>query len=297
MLETYGGAINMILVTSAFGHTGQIFIKQLLAANQEIRAIDINPGVTTLEEIGVKETIVGDLRDASVIRDAVKGVDAILYIPPLFTAEEFYSARFTIDMAVEYNVKQFVFVSVTHPIMSTLLQHTAKRESEEYLVYTGLKTDLQYTILQPMHYMHNFNSKQVLANDKYEIFYDVNTKLSYVDPNDVGTVAVKVLTNPAAHNGATYELVGDDFLSPTELVAQFNELTGKNATAQKVAVADFLDAVGFQNVYTRIAFEQLAKTYSEFGIFGNSTVLTALLGHQPTTFKEYVQNELANTEG
>ncbi|QBO36627.1 NmrA family protein [Periweissella cryptocerci] len=282
----------MILVTSAFGHTGQIFIKQLLAANQEVRAIDINPQVTTLQDLGVKETIVGDLRDADVIRDAVKGVDSILYIPPLFTAEEFYSARYTIDMAVKYNVKHFVFVSVTHPIMSTLLQHTTKRESEEYLVYTGLKTNLKYTILQPMHYMHNFNSQQVLASDKYEIFYDVNTRLSYVDPNDVGTVAVKVLTHPDEHNGATYELVGDDFLSPVELVEQFNELTGKDARATKVEIDDFLDSVGFQNVYTRIAFKQLAKTYSEFGIFGNSTVLTMLLGHKPTNFKEYVQNEL-----
>ncbi|KRM58572.1 hypothetical protein C5L31_001596 [Secundilactobacillus malefermentans] len=245
------------------------------------------------ETLGVKEVVVGDITDIRTIRKVVKGVDQIVHIPPLFIAEEALVGKYLIDEAIKANVKQFVFVSVTHPIMSSLLNHTAKRLVEEHLMYQELKAHFNYTILQPMHYMHNFDPNAVKESGKYEIFYNTETKLSYVDPDDVGEVVSKVLADPQKHNRASYELVGPDFLSPKGLVKEFNELTGEHAVAEQVPdLDDFMNQVGFLNVYGRESVKHLAKTYSDYGLAGNPNVLTWLLGRKPTTFKEYVAKQL-----
>lgn len=279
----------MILVTSANGHTGRSIIKQLVKQGLDVRATDISPATTDLkQQLGVKETVVGDLTSLATIREVVQGVDQVVYIPPLFIAEEATIGKFLIDESVKQHVKQFVMISVTHSIMSTLLQHTAKREVEEYLMYQELEHHFNYTILQPMHYMHNFDPQVVHETGVYSIFYDINTRLSYVDSDDVGVVLAKVLADPVHHNRATYELVGPDFLSPSELATQYNEVTGENAIAKRVNLDEFLDNAGFMNVYSRDAMTHLANTYSKWGLAGNPNVLGWLLERKPTTFKQYI---------
>lgn len=283
----------MILVTSANGHTGQSIIRQLVKQGFDIRATDIAPATTELKQtLGVKETVIGDLSNLTTIRQAMSGIEQVVYIPPLFVAEESLIGKYLVDESVKNKVKQFVMLSVTHSIMSTLLQHTAKREVEEYLMYQELEHHFDYTILQPMHYMHNFNPKMVHATGIYSIFYDINTKLSYVDSDDVGEVLGKVLADPDHHNRATYELVGPDFLSPAGLANEYNEVTGENAVANEVDLAKFLDETGFMNVYTREAVIHLAHTYSKWGLAGNPNVLEWLLGRKPTTFKQYLAKQI-----
>lgn len=280
----------MIFVTSAYGNVGRKIIPQLIKKGLEVRAMDINPAVENLKEIGVKETVCGDASCYQTVKEAMKGCDQVLYIPPFFTYIESKMAEIAVDAAIENNVKQFVMTSVTHPLMSTLLQHTQKLKAEEYLVYAGLKHHLNYTILQPMHYNHNFDVKAVTDTNVYHSFYDINTKLSYVDCEDVGEVCAKVLTE-TTHQNATYELCGPDFYSPSDLVDVYNEVTGKNAVAAHIDVEDLCDLMHLNDSYGRECFRRLADTYSEYGIAGNPNVLTWLLGRKPTTFKEYVIRE------
>lgn len=282
----------MILVTSANGNTGKSIITQLVKAGLDVRATDINAEVENLKDShGVNDVVVGNLTDISVIRTALQGVDQVLFIPPLFAAEEYYIGKALIDEAIKANVKQFVLMSVTHSIMSTLLQHTAKMKIEEYLVYKGLTDHLNYTILQPMHYMQNFHPEVVQESGKYTIFYDIDTPLSYVDSDDVGEVAATILKETDKHNGATYELVGNDFLSPIDLVDQFNEVYNENAKAKRIDIEILMDSIHLENVYGREAFRELSKTYSKYGIHGNANVLTWLLKRTPTTFKEYLKRK------
>ncbi|MDF9824144.1 uncharacterized protein YbjT (DUF2867 family) [Breznakia sp. PF5-3] len=283
----------MILVTSANGNTGRSIVKQLVSAGLDVRATDINPEVENLkDELGVKEVVVGDLTNISTIRLAIEGASQIVFIPPLFKAEEYYIGKAMIDEAVRLKVSQFVLMSVTHSIMSTLLQHTAKRDIEEYLIYKGLSDGLNYTILQPMHYMHNFNPMLVKETKRYSIFYDIDTPLAYVDSDDVGEVTANVLKHPEIHNKATYELVGNDVLSPKGLVCEFNEVYGEQAIAEKIDIVDFMDSIHLENVYSRDAFIELSNTYSKYGIDGNANVLTWLLNRKPTSFKEYLKKRM-----
>ncbi|MDH6363911.1 uncharacterized protein YbjT (DUF2867 family) [Enterococcus sp. PF1-24] len=283
----------MILVTAAAGGVASRVIPVLIAKGLKVKAFDISPKVENLKEIGVAETFVGDARSKEDIAKALEGCEQVLYIPPMFVYDEAEIANAFVDAAAEAGVKQFVMMSVTHPLMSTLLQHTQKLKAEEHLVYKGLSHGLNYTILQPMHYMHNFDVANVSATNSYQCFYTLSTKLSYVDILDVAEVAAKVLSE-TGHENATYELVGTDFLSPNDMVAKFNQAANRQSVAEKITVADIADYFGNgkYDSYFMKTFECLAETYGKYGIAGNANVLTWLLGRKPTTFDEYLQREL-----
>jgi len=280
----------MILVTSAAGNTGRIMVQKLVEAGFDVLATDINPQVEELP--GIKQAMIGDLTDLSFIEKLMAKASMVVYIPPLFSAEEALIGQRMVDKAIEHEIEHLVFISVTHPILTSLLQHTAKRDVEEYLIVKGMETQCSYTILQPMHYMHNFNPKMVAETGEYRIFYDVDSKVGYVATEDVGEVAVKVLDDPAKHNKATYELVGTEAYSPNDLVRMFNQVTGKNVKSAYIDVEDFLDQIQANDLFFREGFKHLARSYTTWGLDGNSNVLTWLLEHEPTSFEEYVKIKL-----
>ena len=282
----------MILVTAAGGNVGRRIVAQLVKKGLKVKAFDINPTVENLKAQGVAEIFVGDGLKPGVFQQAMQGCDKVLYIPPMFTFQETKIASMAVDAAVERGIEQFVMMSVTHPNMSTLLQHTAKLKAEEYLVYKGLSDGLNYTILQPMHYCHNMDVAQVMATGAYSIFYTPTTRLSYVDCEDVGEVAAKVLSE-AGHNNATYELVNHDFLSPEDMVEIFNKVTGKKARAEYIPVEKVIEMFNITDSYTVETFIRLADTYGRYGIAGNPNVCEWLLGRKPTSFEEYVKREFS----
>lgn len=281
----------MVLVTSANGNVGRRIIPVLAKMGLAVRAMDINSDVEALKELGAKETFTGDARKADVLRQAMQGCDQVLYIPPMFVYDEAKMAKLAIDIAIEQKVKKFVLMSVLHPQMRTLLQHDQKLEVEEYLIYKGLSDDLDYTILQPMHYHHTFRVADTWKSNQSFIFYDVNARLSGVDAGDVAEVAAKVLTEPG-HENATYELSGSDFISAAESVEIFNKVTGRNAKIVRIDIEDLIKRNGITDSYGSEAFRALAYTYGTFGFRGNANVLTWLLGRAPKTFEDYLRDEI-----
>lgn len=242
---------------------------------------------------GVSASTIGNARSKSDIQNALSGCDKVFYIPPLFVYDEADIAINFVDESAKAGIKHFVMMTVTHPNMSTMPQHTQKLQAESHLVYKGLTDKLGYTILQPMHYMHNFSVPLVWSSNTYQCFYNKTTKLGYVDAKDVAEVAVKVLTEDG-HENATYELVGTDFLSPVNMVDHFNRVAGRAAICEQVAVDDFIDYFGsakYDSYFVK-TFKLLSQTYSDYGIAGNSNVLTWLLGRKPTSFDEYIKREI-----
>lgn len=280
----------MIVVTSAAGHTGSIIVDALVKRGLPVIATDLNPAVKQLP--GIERAVVGDLTQLDVQKEIISVADVLIYIPPLFSPEEALIGKSLVDLAAAANLQQFIFMSVTHPILSSLLQHIAKRDVEEHLIYTGMQTQLPYTILQPMHYMHNFDPLAVKQSGKYQIFYSLDGAVAYVDPLDVAEVIETIIAQPEKHNKATYELVGTAPYTPKELITRYNTFTGEHAVTEYVPVEQFLDQIGAQDLYFRTGFKHLADSYSQWGLDGNSTVLTMLLGREPTTFEGYLARVL-----
>ena len=136
----------MILVTAANGNQGKRLIPKLIAAELPVRAcVSTQASADHLQQLGVKEVVVGDICDPAVASDAVRGVDKIYHVGPTAHPNERQMGLSLVDAARTAGVRHFVLSSVLHAIVTDLVQHEIKRDIEEYLVSSGLG----FTILQP----------------------------------------------------------------------------------------------------------------------------------------------------
>jgi uncharacterized protein YbjT (DUF2867 family) len=164
--------------------------------------------------LGAKEAIVGDMRDEKILRRAASGVRAVYHICPNVSPHEIAIGKAAIAAAQDAGIEQFVFHSVMHPQIEAMAHHWNKLRVEEELFESGLA----YTILQPASYMQNVLGgwQAIVERGVYAVPYSVESRMSMVDLEDVAQAAAVVLTEPS-HLGATYELVGPEVLTQTEI--------------------------------------------------------------------------------
>ncbi len=280
----------MILVTSAYGNNGRKLIPRLADRGLDVRALNLSDKTDKLKELGAKEVIIGNALDSKILDHAMEGIESVFHVGPSFHPQEAEMGIAVINAASNAEVEHFVYDSVLHPQISALLQHRMKLIVEEHLI----NSDLNYTILQPMHYMQNINISDVYSEGLFKQASTLETPLSFVDMDDKVEVAAKVLTEDG-HYGATYELCSDDYLNAIEIAKLMTKVLGKEILP-KLVPKEFIIS-GFQKAfpeygdYPARGFNALFDYYSEYGFFGNFNVLKWLLGRNPTTLEEYIKKE------
>ena len=287
----------MVLVTSANGRVGRLVIEELVRKNFKIRALDINPAAQSLKDLGVEEVIVGDASDPKVVAAAMQGIEQVVYIPPMLSFSEADMANLATDAALEAGVRHYVMLTVCHPNLSKLLQHTQKLRAEEHLKYVGFQNDWNFTILQPLHYTHNVIVPQMVATGKYPNFKPLHKKLGYVDGVDVAEATAKVLLEGEKHRYATYELCGNNHLSILEIAEMYKRISGlpleTTYTERENFWRDFPNFVGSgSDSYARAAVMGIRDTYNDYGFDANCNVLEWLLERPSTRMEDYLRREL-----
>jgi uncharacterized protein YbjT (DUF2867 family) len=277
----------MIAITAATGTTGRHLLRALASAGHDVRAL-VHSG-TRLEEArsyGAREAVVADLTRPDELASALKGCDALVHIGPPMHPREITMGQNVIDAAKQTDIGHVLLMSVTQPQLEPLLNHQAKLAVERHL----LASRLPFTILQPMHYMQNVDVAACLRTGVFRQPYSLDRPLSFVDLADVGEVATMVLSDPAKHLWATYELCGSDTLTGHGVARALTEACGTTVRAEQIDVRDALpdDAPD----YTVDGFIRLTTHYDRYGLLGNPNVLRWLLGREPTTLVQYARREL-----
>jgi uncharacterized protein YbjT (DUF2867 family) len=281
----------LILVTSANGKTGQHVIPQLLVKGKSVRALSRNlPGAP----IAGVEAIAGDMNDPNVIKRCVDGVEAVIHIGPTLHPREVAIGTSVIDAARNAGVPKFVLFSVIHPQIDDLVNHQNKLALESHLVHSRM----DWTILQPQHYMQNIDVRRVVTGRYCALPYSEARTLDFVDLADVAEVAAKVVTEQG-HRWATYELSASELLSTTDIAKQIGAVAGVDIAVGRLDVEEIVamfanwkgeDAIDDRS---RNGLRRLFAYYDHYGITGNANVLTWLRGRRPSTFTDYVKREIA----
>jgi uncharacterized protein YbjT (DUF2867 family) len=280
----------MILVTSAYGNNGRKLIPRLAEMGLDIRALNLSDKINELKKLGAKEVIIGNALDLSILDQAMEGIESVFHVGPSFHPQEAEMGIAVIDAASKGGVEHFVYDSVLHPQIIELLQHRMKLRVEQHLI----NSNLNYTILQPMHYMQNINIEDVYQQGVFIQASALETPLSFVDMDDKVEVAAKVLTEDC-HYGATYELCSDDNLNAIEIAEIMSRVMGKEIKAKlvpkDVIISGFQRAFPEYGDYPAKGFNALFDYYSKHGFIGNSNVLRMLLGRDPTILEEFIGRE------
>jgi uncharacterized protein YbjT (DUF2867 family) len=283
----------VILVTAANGLTGRRVVDVLARTGEAVRAMDIAPSVKELEQNHQVEAVVGDLSDATSVREVMEGVRTVVFIGPLLHPQEADFGRIAVSEARRAGIGHFVYFSVLHPQLEGLPNHAAKLEVERHL----LTSRMPFTILQPTYYMQSVNVALAAASGVLRQPFEVDTKIAHVDLENVATIAAQVVTNSAHHLSATYQLCGGDPKTSRELAEVIAAESGRLVRAEPSTIGIGLETgPGSTEAedYRADALVRLIAHYERYGIDGNANVLTWLLGRRPTSFAEYVRRCLAD---
>jgi hypothetical protein len=198
-----------------------------------------------------------------------------------------------IDLCRSLNVKRIIYHSVLHPQVSAMPHHWQKMQVEEML----FTSSLDFTILQPTAYMQNIlGYRNSINSGVYPIPYPISSKISLVDLQDVAEVASKVITE-STHSNATYELVGTSPLSQIEVVEKLSHYLNYNIVAKEVSIHDWENSPSIQimDEYVKNTLKSMFQYYANYGLVGNSHVLSWLLGRAPTTLEQFLKRDYSIT--
>jgi NAD(P)H dehydrogenase (quinone) len=237
---------HMICVTGAGGKTGRTLVKELSKVEGVSAFVHREEQVSILEALGADKVIVGDMRDKSALRSAMRGARGIYHICPNMDPDEMGIGKLVIDEAQKAGIEHFVYHSVLHPQTEKMNHHWQKMRVEEMIFESGLP----FTILQPAPYMQNLLASwnSIIEDGVLHVPYSVNSKFSFVDLEDIAEAAKNVMAGPN-HINAIYELAGTLPLSHVEAAEMFSEILNRAVQAEREELGDWkLRAVGMKRV-------------------------------------------------
>lgn len=264
-----------VLAVGAGGKAAGLVVPALAERGARVRALLRRPDPEVLRR-GASEVVLGDLRDADSVRDALHGVDAAFYIAPAFIDDEAEVGRRFVAAAVEAGVRRIVFSSVIHPVISGLVNHAAKAPVEEAILDSGL----EYTFLHPALFFQMLapGFADVLARGVLAEPWSAETAFSRVDYRDVAEVAATALTDDSLLWG-TFELASETPRDRHEVARVITEVTGVAVEAQRV------DTTGRD---VPAPLKAMFDHYEHVGLKGSSVTLEACLGRAPRTLRDYI---------
>ncbi len=285
----------LLLITGAAGKTGLVAIgrlSELGASRPRVRALARNARQTPiLEGAGAHETLVGDLGDPAAIARALEGVDSIYHICPNLHPEEVAIGRRIIALAEAAGVTRLVYHSVLQPGIRAMPHHWQKMAVEDLLA----KSDLDVTVLQPAPYMQNILGQwpSIVEHGVYSVPYDLATRVSMVDLDDVARAAALVLTT-SRHSSATYELCAPGLLDQNEIATALSRCLGREVRAASIDRENWAArarATGMADQQIEILLAMF-RYYERFGMTGPPDPLEGLLRRPPATFAQFVDRTI-----
>ena len=220
--------VKMFLVTGASGSLGSRIVKQLKEQDSSVRAfVRLSSDYGELEDRGA-EIFIGDLKEERDIVKATRDVEYIISCHGSGSDTQAIDYRANIDLidnAVAGGVKHFVFISVLGVDRGYQAPtFKAKREVEKYLMASGLN----YTILRPAGFANNLLPLAERFRDTglYLLIGDSKHRSSIVSTDDLATIAVASVTNPAAHN-RIFAVCGPEALTREDVPRIFSQVFGR----------------------------------------------------------------------
>ena len=225
----------MVLVVGATGLVGGEVCERLMRRGEPVRALvratSSKEKIETLRSSGA-ELCVGDLKDFQSIVDACRGVDAVISTASSTLSRQPGDSIHSVDAAgqmtlvkaaKEANVGRFLFVSFRRPPGTSFPLADAKAQVEDAI------RSFDFTIIQASWFMEVWLSPALgfdYVNAAVRIYGPGTSPISWVSYRDVAEICALTLRHPAASR-KTIEFGGPEALSPLEIVARFETISGR----------------------------------------------------------------------
>ena len=281
----------MILITGATGNNGRELVRQLVAAEQRVRALVRNPAkAADLKGTNV-ELAVGDFDQPETFDAALRGVDKAFLLTPV--AEHFveWQSAF-IKAAQRAEVKHLVKFSGMGADSGAKVELLHLHgETDNLLRNSGVP----FTILQPNSFHQNILSSADTIKTQRAFYWPLKKAAqSTVDIRDINAVAARVFTSPS-HEGKAYVITGPEALTFQQAAEKLSAVLGREIQYVDVPLSAAEDAMrksGMPEWNVRALSELLGYFASGAAATVTDTV-PALLGRPALSFEQFVQDHRA----
>ena len=180
-----------------------------------------------------------------------------------------------------------------------MLHHHSRLQVEEYL----MESELNYTILQPTHFMFLFPMAPILAQEKpvYTANWNPDVPFSFIALSDLGEVSAKVINEREKHYLAHYPLCGDGPLNYRQVCNTASQEVGKPIELRQKTFEEAVHAFTIRmfgsmdtDAETIDGIERILLYYNRHGLIGSTNVCEWLLGRKPTTWLDWMRMEITN---
>ncbi|CEI41791.1 hypothetical protein FVEN_g3772 [Fusarium venenatum] len=302
----------MSKVLTVFGATGNqggsviraVLADAVLSKDFKIRGITrdaTKPAAKALAKKGV-DVISADMNSKASLTDALKGSHTVFLVTtPDFmsgggTQEQTHGMNVT-DVSSEVGVKHLIYSSLLHVTETTnrRLKHVVhfddKAEVERYIRSNGIPS----TFVLPGYFMSNFTALQMIKKGDdgvYSLAYPVGDKAKFplVDAeSDIGKFVAAAIHHQPKVLGSQI-LAAADYYTPTRIVSEFEEVTGKKARFVPI------DAATYKSFLPGPLADEMLENHlfiEEPGYYNGRDLKESLdllgsVGLKPTSWKEFV---------
>lgn len=255
-----------VVVAGSTGKQGGAVARGLLERGHQVRAVTRDPNseqAKSLAQAGAT-LVTASLEDTAAIKKALEGATSLFAMTTPFggTDAEIRQGIAAADAAKAVGV-HLVFTSVGSANRQTGVPHfDSKYEIEKHIGKVGVRA----TILAPVAFMENlYFIKDQLATGVYASALSSTRALAQVAVPDIGSVAIRVLEDPARFTGKRFDVGGNE-LSGNDAMAILSRVTGRNFNYFQVPLDVVRQRMG----------EDAVKMYEWFDRVGFTVDRTAL---------------------
>lgn len=269
----------MILVTGATGTVGRQVVEQLIAADQQVRAVARHPDRASMPD-GV-ELGAGDLSDALGLTPHLHGVDAVFLLWPFPTVESVRTLGLVLIDTLAAHVRRVVYLSATP---AAAPPGGFWRAVEALIERSGL----EWTHLRPTGFAKNtlIWGDQIRAGDVVRWPYPDSAR-SLIHERDIAAVAVQALTRDDLI-GAMPVITGPETITQAEQIAEIGTAIGRELRYEDMprdeAVAELVAKFGNAD-FVRTALNVWAGFVNEPEVV--TTAVAAITGRPARPFRDW----------
>lgn len=272
-----------IVVTGATGQLGRLIVQHLIADGEPAGQITATgrrvERIADLAEQGVR-VVESDYARPETLVAAFTGADTLMLVSGSEVGRRTAQHRSAIDAAVTAGVRRIVYTSVLHADRTTLPVAPEHVETEQLLRDSGLAI----TLLRNGWYTENYLGDLAQAAETGTIVAAVGDGRVASATRDDYAAAAAVVLRTEGHDGAVYELSGDQAWTFDDLAAAATEVLGRPVEYRRVTIdehRELLAAAGLDE--GTIGFLLAMDQNTAAGELADTTgELAALIG-RPTT--------------
>ncbi len=265
-----------ILVTASTGNIGLPLSKALHEKGIPFTAAT-RDAEKAFEKFGFEtETTPLDFKDPTGFSEALKGVETLFLCGPSATPGAEKLLVPLVEKAIDYGVKNFVFIA-SYPNIMSIIENSGRA----------------YTFLRGNFFMQNFEMYQKEdIRDQHQIFLPTGKgKAPFVDTHDIGRVAAEVIENLSKFNKETIYLTGPEAMDLHKVADIFSDVLDKDIVYKEPddqAYRMEMEKRGFSKDYIDAMIAVFGKI-KKGKVSQTSDSIEKILGRKPASLKNYIE--------